>query len=277
MSAGDTQPTLPLPDWARPAEPEPRRRRSPWPWIITAVIVIGLAVGAWFLAESIARGLVERTIRDQVVTQLALPADQEVSVDIDGAVLPQLIGGRFDEISLASDDVVFGSLTGDIAITAEGVGFRDGVEAESAAATVTLDEAQLRALMATVDGFPAESVGLAEPDVTMSMELSFFGVTFPIGVSLTPGASELGELVLTPSSLQVAGVDVTSDELKRQFGILSNTVLRDWTVCIAQYIPAGITLTSASVQGDVLVAELDIDGRIASDPALREKGTCTGA
>jgi hypothetical protein len=92
-------------------------------------------------------------------------------------------------------------------------------------------------------------VGLDEPDVTMSMDLSFFGVTFPIGVSLTPGASELEELVLTPSSLQVAGVDVTSDELKRQFGILSNTVLRDWTVCIAQYIPAGITLTSVTVQG----------------------------
>lgn len=277
MTTGDAQPTLPLPDGAVFAPEQPRRRRSPWPWIITAVIVAVLAVGAWFLGEQVARGIVEKTIRDQVVTQLSLPADQEIVVGIPGAVIPQLIGGVFDEVTLTSEAVPFGPLSGDVSVRAEGVAFRGGIEAQEASAVISLDEQQLRALMATVEGFPAETLGIDEPNVTMSTELSLFGVSVPVGASLTPSASESGDLVLTPAGIQVAGADITSDELKRQFGILSNAVLRDWGVCIRQYIPAGITLTEAAVVGDRLVADVAINGRIASDPALREKGTCSSS
>ena len=51
-------------------------------------------------------------------------------------------------------------------------------------------------------------------------------------------------------------------------------MLRPWTVCIAQYIPAGVVLDSVAVDGDHLVADLDIDGAIVADPALQENGTC---
>ena len=33
-AAGDTQPTQPLPELVRPAEPAPRKRRRVWPWIV---------------------------------------------------------------------------------------------------------------------------------------------------------------------------------------------------------------------------------------------------
>ena len=51
-------------------------------------------------------------------------------------------------------------------------------------------------------------------------------------------------------------------------------MLRDWTICIAQYIPAGVELSSITVTGDQVVADLDIDGAIVSDPALQETGVC---
>ena len=54
-------------------------------------------------------------------------------------------------------------------------------------------------------------------------------------------------------------------------------MLRDWTVCVAQYIPAGVTLTDVAVDGQTLVADFDVDGAIVSDPALRENGTCQSA
>ncbi|GAA1985843.1 DUF2993 domain-containing protein [Microbacterium pumilum] len=273
MSAGDTQPTQPIPgEWAIAEAPAPRRRHRVWPWIVGFVIVIGLAVVAWFAAEALAKNLVTKTIRDEVVTQLSLPADQDVDVEVAGAVIPQLIAGSFGEITVASDDVVVDSFSGDVVVTATDVPIRGG-ELGGATATVTLDEDQVRQLMSTVDGFPADSLGFAAPDLTMQTELSLFGIAVPVGVSLTPSAVD-GQLVLSPSSLQVAGATVTASGLQQQFGAVADAVLRDWPVCLAQYIPAGMTLTDVAVDGDVLVADFDIDGGIISDPALQATGTC---
>lgn len=269
MSADDTQPTLPFGQW-EPAEP-PQRRRV-WPWIVAFVIVIGLAVAAWFLAEALARQFVSGVVRDQVRSQLALPADQPIDVDIPGAVIPQLIGGALGEITVASDDVEVGQFAGDVSVTAHDVPIQGGTIG-GATATVRLDESQLRGLLATVDGFPADTVTIAAPDVAMSTQLQLFGVSVPVGVALRPSAVE-GDVVLTPSALQVAGANVGADALRDQFGQVADAVLRDWTVCVAQYLPAGVTLTDVAVDDERLVAQFDVDGDIAVDPALRANGVC---
>ncbi len=273
MSSGDTQPTLPLPDDLFAAPAPARRKRRIWPWIVAIVIVVALAVGAWFLGEWIARDLVTKTIRDQVVTQLSLPADQQVDVELSGSVLAQVIAGTLDEVTVASDDVTFGALTGDVEVTATEVTFRGDTGAETASGTLTLDATQVQALLATIDGFPAETVGLEEPNVTMSTELDVFGIRIPIGIAATPSIDE-GDVVLTPAEPTVAGADMSADDIKRQFGLIANTVVRDWRVCVAEYIPSGIHLVDARVEGELLVAAFDIDGGIVSDPSLRENGTC---
>ena len=53
-----------------------------------------------------------------------------------------------------------------------------------------------------------------------------------------------------------------------------DAVLRDWNICIAQYLPAGVTLSGVEVDGDLLVADFGVDGSIATDPALQQNGTC---
>lgn len=271
MTANDTQPTLPLPDGLVETVP-PRRRRRAWPWIVAFGVVVVLAVGAWFLGEMIARDLVERTIRTQVTSNLPIPADQPIDVDVPGAIIPQLIGGRLDEVRVSAEDVSVDVFEGDIAVRMRDVPLGAG-EVRDATAVVTLDEEQLRRLMSQVEGFPAEALGIDGSFVTASTELSLFGASIPIGFSLTPSAAE-GSLVLTPASLQVAGADVTADELRRQFGILSNAVLRDWPVCIAQYLPAGLALDGVEVAGDELVARFAIADTIITDPAMRARGTC---
>jgi len=206
MSAGDTQPTQPIPgEWAYAEPPSSRPRRKVWPWLLALGIVIVLAIVAWFAGEAIAKALVTKTIRDQVVTQLALPADQEVDVTVPGAMIPQLISGSLGEVVIVSDDVPIGSFTGDVTVTATEVPVRGG-EMGSAAATITLDEEQVRELMSTVDGFPADSLALDAPDIEMSTELSFFGATIPVAVSLTPSAA-LGDLGREGDGFRVCGID----------------------------------------------------------------------
>ena len=272
MSVGDTQPTEPL--YEAPAdEPAPRRRGRGWPWLIALGIVVVLAVVAWFAAEAIARDLVAQTVRTEIRERLSLPADHEVDVAVAGAVIPQLIGGSLDEITVSSDDVPVGQFEGDVTVTAYGVPLQEGVDMSGATATVTLDAAQLQSLLGTIDGFPADSVGLAEPDVTMQAELALFGVSFPVGVAMTPSVAE-GDIVLTPSSFELAGAQIDASELGEQFGPIADAVVRDWTVCLAQYIPAGVTLTDVRVEGDVLVADADVDGATVTDPELQANGSC---
>ncbi len=273
MTAGDTQPTQPLPGWSY-AEPEPRKkRRRAWPWIVAILIVAGLAVAAWFAGEAIAREVVTTTIREQVITQLSLPADQEMDVVVEGAVLPQLIVGSLDDVTISSEDVKLGALVGDVTVHAQDIAIRGDAAAGAASATVVLDPEQLRTLLSTIENFPADSVDLAEPNVTMATELSLFGIRVPVGVALTPSAVD-GDIVLTPASLQLAGNEVSAAALRDQFGGIADTVLRDWTICIAQYVPAGVELSSITVTGDQVVADIAIDGAIVGDPALQEMGVC---
>lgn len=273
MAANDTQPTEPLPDWER-ADWEhaeaPKRRK--WPWIVAFAIVIVLAVVAWFAAEAIARQVVTNVVAGEVRSQLSLPASHEIDVEIAGAVLPQLISGTFSDVTVSSEDVPVGDLSGDITVAAQGVPIRGG-DMSGATATVALDEDQLRAVLSSVEGFPAESVGLDAPDVTMATELQLFGVGIPVGVSLTPSVED-GGIVLTPSSLQLAGSDVTADAIRGQFGVVADVVLRDWTVCIAGHLPAGIELTSIEIEGDEVVAVFDVAGGILTDESLQANGTC---
>lgn len=271
MTAGETKPTLPL-RWE--TTEQPRRRRRAWPWIVAFLIVIVLAVVAWFAAEAIARDLVTKTVKTEIANRLALPADHEIDVEVPGMVLPQLIGGTLDQITVTSQDVPVGSFEGDVTVTATDVPVRGETTMGDATATVALDEEQLRALLSTVQGFPSETVGLADPDVTMQTELQFFGIEFPIGVALTPSVAD-GDILLTPSSFELAGAQIDAQALSDRFGSLADIVVRDWTVCLAQYIPAGVTLTDVHVDGAVLVADADIDGAIATDPALQENGTCS--
>jgi hypothetical protein len=271
MTSGDTNATVPLPEWA-PAE-TPRRRRRVWPWIVALIVVVVLAVVAFFAAETLARDAVERTVTTEISERLALPADHEVAVDVPGLVIPQLLGGSLNEITVSSEDVPVGSFQGDVTVTATDVPIQQGADIGGATATVTLDEAQLRSLLATVEGFPAETVGLDDPNVTMSTELQVFGVGFPIGVALSPSVSG-GDILLTPASFDLAGAEVDAAQLTNRFGPLADIVVRDWPVCLAQYIPAGVTLTGVEVDGDTLVAEADVDGGIVTDPALQENGSC---
>jgi hypothetical protein len=251
----------------------PRARRRAWPWIVAVVIVLVLAVAAWFLGEWIARDAITRTIRQQAITQLALPADQKVDVELNSpSALVDLARGSLREVKVSSEDVPLGPAKADVSVTMQDVPVRGGAGG-SGAGTISLTQDELRALMATVDGFPADSLGLADPDVTMTTDLQFFGASIPIGVALTPGAKD-GDLVLHPASLTLAGAEISADDLRDRFGSVADSVLKDWDVCVRSYLPKGIELSEVNVSGDRVIADFAIDGGIVSDPALQAKGTC---
>lgn len=254
-----------------PYEPPVRRRRA-WPWLVVLAIVVVLVGGAAVGAESIARSTVTEGVRALVSTQVDAPSG--VDVDVDGLVLPQLLSGTLDEVRVSADDVGVGGLSGDVSVTARGVPIRGDAAAQGGTAAVRLDVDELRRLLARIDGFPSDGVGMASPAVTMSREFSVFGIAIPVGVALTPGAAD-GALTLTPASFEAAGAAIDAEQLRARLGGLADGVVRDWSICIQDQLPSALTLTDVTVEpSDELVATFDVDGAVVVDRALLSPGSC---
>lgn len=271
-------PTDPLPDlragWVLAVPEEPKKRRRVWPWLVAAAaVVIVVVVVAVVIVETVVRSNIESGIASQVRTGLELPADQPVDVSIEGPLTLQLLTGSLDDLRLSSDDVPLGPTTADVEVTLRGVSTTAPYTVGVGAATVTLDQSQVAALTDSVAQIDILELALEDPAIVVGTELSLFGFGIPVSLSLVPSA-QAGELVLRPESLQVSGLAVTADGVRRQFGTIADPILQDWQICVAQYLPAGATLTAASVTDDHLVATFDIDGRMLDDATLQQNGTC---
>ena len=260
-------PTLALPRDA--ASETPKRRRARWPWVLLVVVVV-LAVLV-IAAEFIARAVLPGIVRGIVIEQLELPADQQLDVDASGILLPQLIGGRLDELHLTTDSVTIGGVTGAADVTATGIPLRGG-DLTDARGTVRLDGEQFTPLIAASE-LPIDSVVFAEPDVTVSGNLAVFGISLPLALTVTPGA-ESGELLLTPVSLQVAGTTLDAQQIADRFGSFAEQLTQTQRICIADQLPAGLTMTGLAVEGDEVVVDVQVDGAIVTDESLQENGVC---
>lgn len=253
------------------ADARPARRRGRALIVLGVILVLVAALAV--VAELVARQIVPNMIRSTVVERLQLPADHPVDVEVDGILIPQLIVGTLAEVRIASEDVTVGAFSGDITARGEGVPIRADGPAAGGTAEVRMSTEQLRSLLSTIDGFPAETIELEAPNVTASTDVALLGATIPLSLVLEPTAAE-GDLVLTPVEGTVAQATVTADQLRQQFGTLLDPILQDRSVCIASSLPAALTLQSIEVVGDEVVAGFDIDGGIVNDPALQANGTC---
>lgn len=254
----------------RPARRRPRRG------VTWAVVIVLAVVGLLVAAEVAARIVTPQIIRDQIVQNVGLPADQKIDVDIPAPLLlPLVVVGQLPEIRLSADDVELNGITADVDVTAQDVPMYRDADWSSANATVVLDQAQTRALLSKVDGFPAESVTLDPPDVALDTAFPILGTSVPVGVTLSPAARD-GEIVLSPTTFRLGGADVSADALRQQLGPLVGSMLEELPVCVSQYLPKAMTLTGVSVAERGIVADFEIDSAILRDKAAQEPGSCDG-
>ncbi len=255
-------------------QPEPPRRRRRWPWLVALVVVLVLMVAAFFAGEWVARDLIVAGVKQQISARLDVADDQEVDVEIPGLLLPQLAAGTLESVTVSADDLTVGEFTGDVTVVLRDIQPFAGPRMADGAATVSLDETQLRALLASGDApVPVDSIALADPDITASTEFSILGFTLPLAVALTPSV-DAGDLLLSPASLHIGANEVTADQLRSQVGGLADGVLDGWRICVADRLPAGLPLTGVTVDGGRLVVDLAVQGDILTDAALRQNGVC---
>ena len=268
--AAAEHPTLVIPGSAseQAADDAPRRRRR-WLWVLLVVVVVLalLVVAAEFLARAILPGIV----RSIVVEQLDLPADQQLDVETEGILLPQLIGGTLDSLHLSTDSVTLQGITGAADVTASGVPLHGG-DLGGASGTIRIDQTQFTSLLAGTD-LPVESVEFDAPNATVSGSFSVLGAPVPLSLTLTPGAVD-GDLELTPVAASIGGLDIDLDKVGSTLGSLGQGLTQPQRVCIADQLPAGLTLSGLEIKGDAAVIDFDVNGAIVTDAALQAKGVC---
>nr|WP_157311752.1 DUF2993 domain-containing protein [Microbacterium sp. MAH-37] len=259
---------MPLPDDLVQPAPRPKRRAR-WPWVLLIIVVVLAALAV--TAELVARAVVPNVVRSLVIENMDLPADQQLDVQTYGLLVPQLVSGRLGRLDISSDNVELGGITGAVDVMATGIPLGGGAIGH-AEGTVTIPEDQFAALVKKSD-LPVDEIAFDAPDVTVSGGVPVLGLSIPVSLTITPGA-DAGELLLTPVSATLGGIDIDLAQLADRLGGIGSGLAETHRICIADQLPAGLTLTGLKIVGDTAVADVDVDGRIAVDPALQENGTC---
>ena len=171
---------------------QPTKRRR-WPWILLIVLVVlaGLLVAGFFIAEKYVREYAENYARDQIVAVLALPEDTPVAVTLgEGSIILQALSGAIGEVNVEAKDVTFGELTGDARITATKVPLDGTKPVETLDITVSIDEDNVRTLAGSLSGLELNSIELQDGVIAIGSEFNIFNLlVIPVAVDLAPAAN----------------------------------------------------------------------------------------
>jgi hypothetical protein len=280
--------TLPLPIVGAPAEapaaaspapradkPKKKRRGRAVAWTLAAVVLVLAVVGVvgWFAGEAWAEKTVTATVQQQAAKALGLSTGKDVQVGLTDPVLPQVLAGSLKTLDVTVPNAPIGGSTGTVKLHATGVPTRGSGTPTSADASITLSPAALQSLAGAQKDIVPGSVKVAGSNIAVTLNPAQFLSHVAFTLTFAPSVSH-GQLVLTPSSFDVAGFDVSAETIRKRFGSLAAGILAPRTVCVASSFPKGLTLTGIKVSETAVVTDFAVDPRIATDPTLQAKGTC---
>ncbi|MBC9953194.1 DUF2993 domain-containing protein [Leucobacter sp. cx-42] len=242
-------------------------------------VAIGAAVGVVLLAgigegalRMIIPGVLEGIVRDE----LSLPADQEVAVDLGGSALWNAIRGGVGDVTVAIDDAPIAEGTPMSAIAhAEFVPFNpEKGEITGGTAQLTVKRENLGSIISLATSGLVDDGRVEDGVLELSKSAPVFGQDVTVSASIRLSIDN-GDLHVEPVSVQAAGFDFNAAELKRATGSLFEPVIEPQTICVGEYLPAGIELTDLEFakSGDVTLSTR-FSPDILADPAALQPGTC---
>jgi hypothetical protein len=260
-----------------PVPPARRRRRRVWPWVLLGVFV--LLAAAAVAVDVLARSFAEKTIAHELASALKVPAETPVEVRIGGAsVLLQALTGGLEHLEADVDSLTLGPLTGDLHIVAHGVPLDPSAATRELQVRYVIPESALSALTPEITGVTIDDVVLEGEELVARGGFSVFGMSLELGLGLTPSAVA-GNLAFEPTTIRIGNDTYTAEQLRAAplFGGLASALLQERQVCIADSLPAALTLTEVRVEGSTLVATLDGAGATLGGAGFQQSGSCAVA
>jgi hypothetical protein len=252
-----------------------KKKRRVWPWIVTVVVLAALAAG-FFVADAAAKNYAQDQIKQKLVAALGVDTTTDVQVTIGGgSVLLQALSGKLTKVDVAIPKLAFGDLVGSATLHATQVPLDENAPLQKLAISYRVSEKNVGVLASDLSGMKLDSITLDKPEIVANSSFSVFGIGIPVGLGLTPSVAK-GQLVFTPTTIQVNGADFTAKQLFATpgLGTLARQLLHQQTFCVAQYLPKALTVTSAKVADHEFVLAISGDGAALGGSAFTTKGTC---
>ncbi len=254
--------------------PAPKRRRT---GLIVGLVLLGIVIVlaiAAVIAESIARQQASALIADQVRQALALEPEHPVDVVIEGPpVLWQAAGGELEAVQIEVERVAFGELVGDLSLRATGTPLDPLQPTDSLSAVYRVAEVDVAALAGFFSGIVVTDVQLDNREVRFETGFEIFGVSFAIGIGVTPTV-ENGQLAFSPTSIVINDQVIDAADLQSQFGGLVEPLLATQRVCVAQYLPQALELTAVQVGDEQLLVVFTAEEVALGGTEFSTRGTC---
>ncbi|WP_419818636.1 LmeA family phospholipid-binding protein [Glaciibacter flavus] len=240
------------------------RRRSRGPLaLIIVIVVLAALVGAFFVADNIARGIAEKQVSSEIATRIPGADPSQVTVGIGGvSFLAQLASGRFESVVVDAADVKVQGAPITLHARAASVPTDTTQPIGDVEGSAVLDEAAVNALVAA-SGNDA-TVTLQSGTVGYEVDKAFLGI--PLGFTVTAAAAPKGgTIVFTPQSAKLTAGGASFDVSSLVDSVVSDS---GFSVCVASSLPAGLQISDIAVTpGQARI------GFTAKDLVLADAGT----
>ena len=259
-----------------PEKPAKRRRRWWMGALIALVITVILLLIAFFVGDALARQYATGLVKEKIVAALKLDPTAAVDVNLgDGSILLQAAAGSLDDLRVHIPEFVLGEVTGEAEITATGVPIDTSKPLGTMGIEVTVDEANVQKLSGYLSGVDLTSIELRDKVIRIGTNIDVLLTNIPVAVDLAPSATD-GGISFEPVTVLLGDQQVSVADLRAIPGIsgIVGNLLGSRTVCVASYLPQGLTVEDVTVVGTDLVVSINGDGVALGGAGFSQQGTC---
>lgn len=244
-----------------------------WKKLLGVLVALAVLAGAGELAlRLIVPGVIENTVR----TQLKLSGDHPVDVSLGGSALLNALRGGIGDVRVGVPEApIRDGIVADAELTAGLVPFNPlNGEIRDGDVRLTVPQDQLGPFVSLLTKGVATTGEVRDGNFVIGRSISFLGQEIPLTISLAVSVSD-GNIVLEPTQVSAAGLDLTAEQITQATGTLLDPVLHPEPVCVRDQLPAGVTITEITLSstGSAMI-DASLSPGIVSDPAQRAKGSC---
>ena len=252
--------------------------------IIVGVLAVAL-VGVFFVADVVLRNYAQDRAQAEIADRLPANVTGDVAVTIGGfSVIAQYLTGSFDQVDLNAPELTIDGAAAAVKIRATGVPTDTAQPIRQVDGTIDLDEAALNTLMQASQADDsgasagpiqagATELQLGDAEVTYAGSVSVFGFELGYQATATPSTTA-DSLVLTATGAELSSGAGTLDASGLLKLILGEKPV---SICVAQYLPQGVTLTGVDVTPARARITLESSTLTLTEQSLTTLGTCSPA